>query len=128
MVDKCFKCEKPWRGVYQLIERHSISQSSLTTCYEQGLSGKSKAWIYFINLGVRRLRKPMRARRLGKYQDMVEDCRSNGWRAQCGSIEVGCTGFACLSLCETSSHVKKTIKNTSEADEGALKVALEEEE
>ena len=33
------------------------------------------------------------------YTELVEQCRSNGWRAMCEPIEVGNRGFAGKSLC-----------------------------
>jgi len=32
-------------------------------------------------------------RERAKYAEPVEECRSNGWRARCEPIEVGCRGF-----------------------------------
>lgn len=37
-------------------------------------------------------------RKRAKYTELVEECRSNGWRARCEPIEVGCRGFIGQSL------------------------------
>ena len=37
-------------------------------------------------------------RKLNKYQELVEQCKSIKWRT-CFPIEVGCRGFAGRSLC-----------------------------
>ena len=37
-------------------------------------------------------------RKLLKYQQLVEDCQGNGWKARCLPVEVGCRGFAGQSL------------------------------
>lgn len=37
-------------------------------------------------------------RKSTKYQELVEDCQTNGWRTWCLPIEVGCRGFAGQSL------------------------------
>lgn len=39
-------------------------------------------------------------RKLLKYQELVEQCRSRGWRALCKPIEGGCQGFAGHSICK----------------------------
>jgi len=31
--------------------------------------------------------------RNGKYQELVEECRRQGWRAQCHPVEEGCRGL-----------------------------------
>ena len=33
-------------------------------------------------------------RKLGKYQDLLDNCRVNGWRTYCFPVEIGCRGFA----------------------------------
>ncbi|XP_061878077.1 uncharacterized protein LOC133630482 [Entelurus aequoreus] len=38
-------------------------------------------------------------RKSAKYSQLVEECRSNGWRAMCRPVEVGCRGFVGKSLC-----------------------------
>ncbi|KAI7802934.1 polyprotein, partial [Triplophysa rosa] len=65
-------------------------------------------------------------RKRAKYADLVEKCRTRGWRAQCVPIEVGCRGFAAQSLCKacsllgiTGAPQRKAIKNTTEAAEKA---------
>ena len=37
-------------------------------------------------------------RKLLKYQQLVDDCVGNGWKARCLPVEVGCRGFAGQSL------------------------------
>ena len=37
-------------------------------------------------------------RKREKYQELVEDCRRNGWRTRCMPVEVGSQGFASHSL------------------------------
>ena len=37
-------------------------------------------------------------RKLCKYQELVDDCKSNGWKTWCLPVEVGCRGFAGQSL------------------------------
>lgn len=34
-----------------------------------------------------------------KYQELVEQCRSRGWRVYCEPMEVGCRVFARRSIC-----------------------------
>lgn len=38
-------------------------------------------------------------RKKAKYSELVEECRRNGWRMRCESIEVGSRGFVSQSLC-----------------------------
>lgn len=38
------------------------------------------------------------ARKRAKYQELVEDCRRNGWRTTCMPVEMGSRGFANHSL------------------------------
>lgn len=38
-------------------------------------------------------------RKRAKYSELVEECRSNGWRARWLLMEVGCRGFVGQSLC-----------------------------
>ncbi|KAI4901997.1 hypothetical protein NFI96_003043 [Prochilodus magdalenae] len=61
-----------------------------------------------------------------KYDELVEDCRREGWKARCEPIEVGCRGFAARSLCKiytllgiTGAAKRKAIKSTTEAGERA---------
>lgn len=37
-------------------------------------------------------------RKREKYQELVEDCRRNGWKTKCVPAEGGCRGFASYSL------------------------------
>jgi hypothetical protein len=37
-------------------------------------------------------------RKLSKYQQLVDDCRMNGWKSWCLPVEVGCRGFIGKSL------------------------------
>ncbi|KAK0148843.1 hypothetical protein N1851_010754 [Merluccius polli] len=65
-------------------------------------------------------------RKRAKYAELVEECRSNGWRARCEPIEVGCRGFAGQSLCRaynilgiTGASKRRAIKEATEAAEVA---------
>lgn len=65
-------------------------------------------------------------RKKEKYAELVEECRSRGWRAQCLPIEVGGRGFAGKSLCRalgllgiTGASRRKAINAASEAAEKA---------
>ena len=37
-------------------------------------------------------------RKLGKYQELLDNCRVNGWRTYCFPVEIGCRGFAGQSM------------------------------
>lgn len=63
-----------------------------------------------------------------KYEDLVNQCRRQGWRAQCEPIEVSCRGFAGQPLCRATSLLRvtgvdkrKATRNTVEAAEKALR-------
>lgn len=65
-------------------------------------------------------------RKQSKYQELVEQCRWAGWKAECKPIEVGCRGFAGRSLCKvytqlgmTGAAKKKAIRASMEAAEKA---------
>ena len=65
-------------------------------------------------------------RKRSKYQELVELCRSTGWRANCEPIEVGCRGFAGRSLCKaytqlgiTGAVKRRVIRAAMEAAEKA---------
>ncbi|KAM9850143.1 tectonic-1 [Aulostomus maculatus] len=65
-------------------------------------------------------------RKRAKYQELVEECRRNGWRARCEPIEVGCRGFAGQSLCRvynvlgiTGASKQRAIREATEAAEVA---------
>ncbi|XP_031136520.1 uncharacterized protein LOC116036966, partial [Sander lucioperca] len=65
-------------------------------------------------------------RKREKYAELVEECRRQGWRAQCLSIEVGGRGFAGKSLCRaysllgiTGARKRRAISTASEAAEKA---------
>ncbi|XP_028292553.1 uncharacterized protein LOC114455485 [Gouania willdenowi] len=65
-------------------------------------------------------------RKRAKYSELVEECRSNGWRARCQPIEVGCRGFAGQSLCRAykmlgiaGASQRKAIKLATDAAEVA---------
>lgn len=65
-------------------------------------------------------------RKLEKYQELVEKCRSNQCWTTC--LEVGCHGFAGRSLCRTISQLglrgvkkRKPIRAISESEEKASK-------
>ena len=63
-------------------------------------------------------------RKMAKYQELVESCRSRKWRASCCPVEIGCRGFAGRSLCKTFSFLgiagakkRKAIRDLSESAE-----------
>ncbi|KAL3969377.1 ER degradation enhancer, mannosidase alpha-like 2 [Sarotherodon galilaeus] len=65
-------------------------------------------------------------RKRAKYSELVEECRSNGWRARCQPIEVGCRGFAGQSLCRAykmlgivGANQRRAIKLATNAAEAA---------
>ena len=65
-------------------------------------------------------------RKRAKYQELVEECRRNGWQARCEPFEVGCRGFAGQSLCRvynmlgiTGASKPRAIKEATEAAEVA---------
>ena len=43
-----------------------------------------------------------------KYDELVELCKNNGWKAKCTPIEVGCRGFVARSLCKPLSDIGLT--------------------
>ncbi|XP_059199347.1 uncharacterized protein LOC131979398 [Centropristis striata] len=65
-------------------------------------------------------------RKREKYQELVEDCRRNGWKTRCMPVEVGCRGFASHSLSKaygtlgiTGVNRRRAIGNNVEAAEKA---------
>ncbi|XP_041920594.1 uncharacterized protein LOC121684601 [Alosa sapidissima] len=67
-------------------------------------------------------------RKRAKYQELVEECRSQGWRTYCEPLEVGCRGFAGRSLCKvltmlglTGEAKRKAIRSATEAAERATR-------
>ncbi|XDV13785.1 hypothetical protein PO909_002121 [Leuciscus waleckii] len=60
-------------------------------------------------------------RKRAKYQELVEECRRQGWQTRCEPLEVGCRGFAGRSLC----YVFKTLGITGEAKRKAIRSATE---
>lgn len=50
-----------------------------------------------------------------KYSDLVQECRSKGWKARCEPFEVGCRGFAARSMCKIYSllGIKAALKRTA---------------
>lgn len=65
-------------------------------------------------------------RKRAKYAELVEECRSGGWKARSEPVEVGCRGFAGQSLLRTLKLLgvkgqlcRRAIKNISEAAEKA---------
>ena len=61
-----------------------------------------------------------------KYQELVDDCHRNKWKAACMPIEIGCRGFMGRSLCNTFSKLgisgrlrKNAISKISEQAEKA---------
>lgn len=49
-----------------------------------------------------------------KYADLVEECRNNGWQANCAPIEVGCR-FIGQSLCKAYTMLEITGANKQKA-------------
>ena len=47
-------------------------------------------------------------RKLGKYQELVEQCRDRGWQTKCEPIEVGARGFTGKSLNKTLNELGLT--------------------
>ena len=43
-----------------------------------------------------------------KYDELVELCKNNGWKAKCAPIDVGSRGFVAMSLCKTLSDIGLT--------------------
>ncbi|XP_041934289.1 LOW QUALITY PROTEIN: uncharacterized protein LOC121697073, partial [Alosa sapidissima] len=67
-------------------------------------------------------------RKRAKYQELVEECRSQGWRTYCEALEVGCRGFAGRSLCKVLTMLglpgeakRKAIRSATEAAERATR-------
>ena len=65
-------------------------------------------------------------RKREKYQELVEDCRRNGWRTRCMPVEVGSRGFASHSLSKAygalgikGANRSRAINNNAEAAEKA---------
>jgi hypothetical protein len=65
-------------------------------------------------------------RKRGKYEELREECRANGWAARCEPVEVGCRGFAGRSLHRVfkalgiiGTQRKKAIGKITEAAEKA---------
>ncbi len=65
-------------------------------------------------------------RKRAKYAELVEECRSSGWKARSEPVEVSCRGFADQSLLRTLKLLgvkgqlcRRAIKNISEAAEKA---------
>lgn len=67
-------------------------------------------------------------RKRAKYQELVEECRRQGWRTRCEPLEVGCRGFAGRSLSKvftllglTGEAKRKAIRSATEAAEKATR-------
>ncbi len=65
-------------------------------------------------------------RKRAKYEELVGECRSRGWKARCNPVKVGSRGFAGQSLCRALKllgirglHSKRAIKNITDAAEKA---------
>ena len=43
-----------------------------------------------------------------KYDNLLGQCRSNGWKASCLPTEVGARGFTARSLCKALSDIEAT--------------------
>ena len=48
-------------------------------------------------------------RKRAKYTELLEKCRSNGWRARCEPIEVGYRGFVGQSLCRAYKQRQQNL-------------------
>lgn len=66
-------------------------------------------------------------RKKAKYADLVTECWSNGWKARCEPVEVGCQGFAGRSVQRTLNLLgmkrlqrKRAIRNILETTGKAL--------
>lgn len=55
-------------------------------------------------------------RKREKYQELVEDCRRNGWRTRCMPVEVG-TQYGTLGI--TGANRRRALSNNVEAAEKA---------
>ncbi len=67
-------------------------------------------------------------RKRAKNQELVEECRRQGWQTRCEPLEVGCRGFAGRSLCNaftilgiTGEAKRKAIRSATEAAEKATR-------
>ena len=67
-------------------------------------------------------------RKRAKYQELVEECRRQGWKTRCEPLEVGCRGFAGRSLCRMFTQLGlvgeakwKAIRSATEAAEKATR-------
>ena len=65
-------------------------------------------------------------RKRAKYSELTTECRSNGWKARCEPVEIGCRGFAGHSLQRVFKllgvkglQLRKATKNILEAAEKA---------
>ena len=65
-------------------------------------------------------------RKRAKYSELTAECRSNGWKARCEPVEIGCRGFAGHSLQRVFKllgvrglQLRKATKNILEAAEKA---------
>lgn len=63
-----------------------------------------------------------------KYQELVDECRRQGWKTSCEPLEVGCRGFAGRSLCRVLSQLglsgeakRQAIRSVTEAAEKATR-------
>ncbi len=67
-------------------------------------------------------------RKRAKNQELVEECRRQGWQTRCEPLEVGCRGFAGRSLWNaftilgiTGEAKRKAIRSATEAAEKATR-------
>ena len=65
-------------------------------------------------------------RKRAKYMELISECRSNGWKARCEPVEIGCRGFAGRSLQRVlkllgagGMQTRRATKNILEAAEKA---------
>ena len=67
-------------------------------------------------------------RKRSKYQELVDECRRQGWKTIFEPLEVGCRGFAGRSLCRVFTQLglvgeakRKAIRSATEAAERATR-------
>ena len=58
-----------------------------------------------------------------KYDELVELCKNNGWKAKCTPIEVGSRGFVARSLCKALSDIGLTGSKKRKVNNKIIKTA-----
>ncbi len=73
-------------------------------------------------------------RKREKFQELVENCRKNGWRTRCMTVEVGSRGFASHSLSKaygtlgiTGANRRRAIGNNVVGSRKSVQMAVVEE-